>query len=189
MTSWVSRIAVAVLCAGFTIPAAAQTTPDPLRLSLECQQTAELMFRFTIQNVSPAPTAAVIGIIVGNDQKYWLNSLSLTVKRAGLPDTELKYVDPSVATIAGRVDPWLIALPAGASYSVVVPARYFLFGPKLLEKSLSTPAELQLRLTTQEVGEPNPDLIGLRFIRVWIGTLVSDRLQFPSQCHRTSALQ
>ena len=189
MTSWASRIAIAVLYAGFTIPTAAQMPPGPLRLSLACQQTHELAFRFAIQNVSTEPAAAVIGIILGNDRKYLPGPLSLTVRRAGVPDVHLQYVDLSVAAIAGRIDPWLITLPAGASYSVAVPARNFLPGPRLVEESFSAPAELQLQLTTQETGEPNPDLSGLRFIRVWIGTLVSDRLQFPGQCHRTSTVQ
>jgi hypothetical protein len=181
MANWASKIALAVLCAGLPIPASGQTNRQPLKLSLECQQKPEPMFRLSIKNVSTVPAAAVIGIVLGNDKHYMLTSLSLAVRRPGIADMILEYVDPSVPAVAGRIDPWLITLPAGASYSLVVPARNFLLHSKPLDKPFAAPAELQLRLTTEK-NEPNPDLKALAIIRVWIGTLVSDRLKFPGQC-------
>src|SRR5206468_1371974 len=107
----------------------AQPAPDPLRLMLECSQTSELTFRFTLQNVSQAPTAVVIGAILGNDKKYLLQDLGLVVRRGGVVDTLLEYVDPSVAGVAGRIDPWLVTLPPGSSYSITAPARHFAVPP------------------------------------------------------------
>ena len=181
MTRSALRIVLSLLCVGIAICAAAQTPGAPLRLSLECQQKPELAFRYTIHNVSNHPAAAVIGIVLANDKKYLPGPLHLTVRRAGMPDVDLTYVDPTGA-IAGRLDPWLVTLPASASYSAVVPARYFLALAENVNETFSAPATLQLRLTTQKVADLNPDMIGLQLIRVWIGTLVSDRLQFPRQC-------
>src|SRR4029077_13108081 len=96
----------------------------PLRLVLACSQASELMFRFTMQNVSATPTAAVIGTILANDKNY-IPTLELTVRRAGTPDVTLTYVDRTAVGVGGRLDPWLIALPVDASYSVTVPARNF----------------------------------------------------------------
>jgi hypothetical protein len=45
------------------------------------------------------------------------------------------------------------------------------------------PAELQLRLTTRETGKLISDLQGLSFVRVWVGTLTSDWIRFPGDCH------
>jgi hypothetical protein len=78
-----------------------------------------------------------------------------------------------------------VALPAGASYSVAVPARRFRSGSKLTEESFSQPANLRLRLTTREIGSLNPEIQGLAFINVWIGEVESELLRFPSQCSRT----
>ena len=103
MKSWVYGISLA-LYAGLAVPAAAQTGADPLRLALECTQASELTFRFTMQNVSTVPTAAVIGVILGNDRKYLPGNLELTVRRAGMADTNLSYVDLSVA-VAGSPRP------------------------------------------------------------------------------------
>ena len=177
-----SRAILTVLLAVFATTVAAQVPAQagPLRLVLECSQASELTFRFTVQNVSAAPTAAVIGTILGNDQKYLPDHLEMTVRRAGVSDTNLKYSVGGV--VGGRLDPWLVALPAGASYSVAVPARYFRLGTRLAQEPFVVPAELQLRLTTREVGKPQNDLQGLSFIHVWVGTLTSDWIQFPKDC-------
>jgi hypothetical protein len=141
-------IVAAVLYVLVAFPVAAQTT-DPLRLGLECLQAHELKFRFTIQNISKASTAAVIGSILGNDKRYLPGWLDLIVRRAGFPDVRLKYFDPTVPGVAGRLDLWLIQLPPDASYSVTVPAQNFVLTPSLAEWPFSAaPADLQMRLTT-----------------------------------------
>ena len=155
----------------------------PLRLFLACSQAPELTFRFTIQNVGTTPTAAVIGTILGNDKKYRPARLTLTVRRAGVPDGTLPYIDPTGAFVAGRLDPWLITLPADASYSVAVLAHNFGLGPLPTKESFSAPADLQLQLVTREVGETNHDMRGLSSIHVWVGTLTSDWVRFPGDCH------
>jgi hypothetical protein len=153
----------------------------PLRLVLACSQASELTVRFTIQNVSATPTAVVIGTILANDKKYLPVGLELTVRRAGIPDVTLTYVDPMV--VGGRLDPWLIALPPDASYSVAVPARKFRLTPHLTQEPFSAPADLQLHLTTREVGRANNDMQGISLIHVWVGTVTSDWVRFPSDCH------
>jgi hypothetical protein len=158
----------------------AQTAP--LRLLLACSQASELMFRFTMQNVSAMPTAAVIGSILANDQTY-ISMLELTVRRAGIPDVTLTYVDPIAVGVDGRLDPWLIALPANASYSVTVPARNFRLPPNLTKELFVAPADLQLHLATREVGRANLDMQGISLIHVWVGTLASDWVRFPGDCH------
>jgi hypothetical protein len=139
---------------------------DPLRLALGCSQAPEVTFRFTIQNVSAASSTVVIGAIFGNPKIYLPYRLELTVKRAGVSDTILTYVRPSPTRIGGRVDPWLIFLPSDASYSASVPARNFRLRPDQAMKPFSVPeleavlvdrpADIQLRLTTREMGESTP---------------------------------
>src|SRR5262249_42662674 len=102
--------------------------------------------------------------------------LELTIRRAGIPDVKLKYVDPMV--VGGRLDPWLIALPPDASYSVAVPARKFSLTPHLTEEPFSAPVDLQLPLATREVGRANSDLQAISLIHVWVGTLTSDWVRF-----------
>jgi len=149
---------------------------DPLQLSLACDQERELVFRFSLQNVSPNPTAAVIGSILGNDKKYLPGPLSFTLKRAGEADVNFDWFDPSVPGIAGRVDQWIITFPPGASYSAIVAI------PKGFRHLFTASAEVRVRLTTQKVRDLNGDMQGLQFIHVWVGSLASDWIRFPESC-------
>lgn len=157
----------------------------PLQLLLACSQASELTIRFTVHNVSTTPTAAVIGTILGNDKKYLPARLTLTVRRAGVPDATLPYIDPTGSFVAGRLDPWLITLPPDASYSVPVPAQNFRHTASLTKEPFSAPADLQLRLATREIDRTSTssDMQGLSLIHVWVGTLTSDWVRFPSDCH------
>src|SRR5262249_27694314 len=105
-----------VLLAVLSNPSAAQTAADPLRLGFECQHGAEDTFRFTIQNLDRDATTLVIGSILGNDQKYIPGRLILEVRHPGEPEVSLTYVDSTVPGVAGRIDPWVIGLPANATY-------------------------------------------------------------------------
>jgi hypothetical protein len=111
-----------------------------------------------------------------NDKKYLPGPLSFALKRAGEADVNFDWFDPSVAGIAGRVDPWLITLPPGASYSVVVTI------PKGFRHLFTSPAAIRIRLTTGAIRDVNSDMQGLQFIHVWSGTLTSDWIQFPASC-------
>ena len=73
-------------------------------------------------------------------------------------------------------------LPARASYSVLVPAQDFRSSPDLKPGDFTRPAKVQVKKPTQEIGNRNSDMEGLKFIHVWVGTLVSDLLDVPSQC-------
>jgi hypothetical protein len=162
-----------------------QSAAGPLQLLLECSQTSEVTFRVTLQNVSSSPTAVVIGMVLANDRKYLLKNLVLRVRREGAADTLLQYFDPSApAAIAGRVDPWLVTLPPGSSYSIPVLAKHFASPPTYTAETFSTPADVQLQLTTQEMATPNSDLQGLRLIHVWVGTLSSNWIAVPASCGR-----
>jgi hypothetical protein len=130
------------------------------------------------------PKAVVIGIVIGNDRKYWLKGLVATVRRDGAEPVDLEYADLSVGTIAGRTDPWIVQLPPGASYSMPVLTRYFSAVQRTRLGIFSQPAEVQLRLTTREMGPLNLDVPGLQFIRTWVGTLTSDWITVPRDCRR-----
>ena len=172
----ISRITWTVLFTAVAVGAAAQTNSKPLRLVLGCEEGSTPTFRLTVHNVSDAPAAAVIGMILANDKKYVPGPLSFTVSRPGVADINVDYFDPSVAGVAGRVDPWLIMLPPGAAYSAVISI------PKGLREWFSIPAEVRARFTTQRLGPLNGDVQGLQFIHVWVGVLTSDRVSFPNDC-------
>jgi hypothetical protein len=154
----------------------AEAQIDPLRLVVAC--TPDLTFQFTIQNVGTAPTAVVIGSILGNDKKYLPGKIRFTLRRPGAADTNFDYFDPSVPRVTGQIDPWLIPLPPSASYSIIVAI------PRGFRGEFSTSAAVTVHLTTHENEPINPDTKGLEFIHVWVGTLTSNAIRFPDDCTR-----
>ncbi len=175
-------VAIVVATTAAATLAPPQQTPAPLRLSLSCATSPALAFRLTVQNISSEPTAVVIGWILGNDKKYLLAPATLVVTRPGESDVTLTYFDVTVPGIGGRMDPWLVMLPAGASYSVLVPAGNFRSSPDLKQGDFTRPAKVQVHLPTKEIGNRNPDMEGLKFIHVWVGTLTTVWLDVPNQC-------
>jgi hypothetical protein len=145
-------------------------------LWLACQNESTLTFGLTLQNTAATPTAAVIGTILANDRKYLPDQVDFTISRPGAADISFRYFDPSAPAVAGRLDPWLIQLPPGASYSVRVSV------PRSAREIFATPGAIRVRLTTRELGRVSTFLQDLQFIHVWTGTLMSNSIAFPSDC-------
>jgi|SRR6267142_3557727 len=182
-----SRSARLFVCLGaivaFGSMAHAQTDGGPLQLTIACEDASEFLFRVTVENVGASPTAAIVGSILGNDRTYVPGPLTFTVSRPGVADSTIDY--PVVNHVGGRLDQWLIQLPAGASYSMVVPVPAgFRSIPMRFRDLLSMPAGVHVQLKTQEHHISSLDLQGQRFIRVWVGTLTSPRIRFPESCRR-----
>jgi hypothetical protein len=160
----------------------ARAQPEvPLRVLMACSRGQEMAFRVTIENVGATPVPVVLGGILGYHKKYFLGSTRLIVRRDPLPEQILNYVDPSIAAVAGRVDPWLVPLPPGGSYTIVLPARHFVSPGKHVADDFSSPARLRLELKTFEI-EPNVDTQGLQFVKPWIGTVTTDWIEVPQGC-------
>jgi hypothetical protein len=161
-----------------------------LGLTLECEQSPELTFRLSIRNISTVPASIMMGTVLGNDRTYMVQGLGLTIRRPGrrrsspgAVDQEGGYSDPSWPGVVGeRLDPWLVALPKGASYSLALPASHF--STQRSRETFSVPAEVRLQLQLAPLQTVNLDLEGRRFIKVWTGTLTSNWIQTPSDCRR-----
>jgi hypothetical protein len=145
-------------------------------LILARQKASTLTFGLTLQNTASVPTAAIIGTILGNDKKYLPDQVDFTISRPGAADVNFHYFDPSAPAVGGRLDPWLIQLPPGASYTIRVSV------PPSASDIFATPGAIRVRLTTRELGRVSSFLQDLQFIHVWIGTLTSNPIAFPSDC-------
>ena len=170
---------VAVIRAVGVVSLEAQADASPLRLILTCEKLPLPSLRLTLENVSDASTAAVIGAIIGNYRIYSPDGLLLTIRRPGDSDTSVGLTDRSVGAIGGRVDQWLLALPAGSAFSMTLPLRRF-----GAAEQLARPADIQLRLTTRSLSEKDlsSGLSDQRFIPLWMGDVTSNWLRFPDYC-------
>jgi hypothetical protein len=91
---------------------------------------------------------------------------------------------PGLRLWVDGLDPWLVALPKGASYSLALPASHFSMQGSRQTFSLPAEVRLQLQLAPWDKRDLNLDLEGLRFIIAWTGTLTSNWIQTPSDCFR-----
>jgi hypothetical protein len=177
MRRTIFQAAVAGLVLLHTSSALAQTAPLP-RLVLQCSQRTPLTLRLTVRNAGSEPTAVVIGGILANDRKYLLGSLAFVLHRDLDADATVQYVDPTFnGIVGGRVDDWLVALPPGSAYSVVLPMS------EALRRNFSQSANVSARLAALPHSEhSSSDLAGQRFVHLWTGTLVSESVRIPESC-------
>ena len=166
-----------------------QTTPapPPPAISLECQEAPSPIgaLRLTIRNEGVAPVGILLGRSLGNGEWYELRDLTLLVKRPGQDVEEFEYRSRGFPTgVAGRMDHWILTLPSESSYSMTLSPRDF-FSPRtsLSPTRLPSPAELSLRLLGRPVTyDLNPDMAGLRTMRLWTGTTTSNTVPVPTAC-------
>jgi hypothetical protein len=171
----IQGVLLVLLLAGLPASGAQSHAVQP-DLILACQKASTLTFDLTLQNTAPVPTAAIIGTILGNDRKYLPDQVDFTISRPGAADVNFHYFDPSAPAVGGRLDPWLIQLPPGASYTIRISV------PHRARDILATPGTVRVRLTTRELGRVSSFLQDLQFIHVWIGMLASNPIAFPCDC-------
>ena len=170
------RAFFAVLVVFTAFPSAALAQSDSVRLTLACDRATEPTFRFTFQNVGSAPTAIVIGSVLGNDRRYALGPLRFVLTHDSSPVTTFDYFD--VVAVGGRLDQWLIPLPVGATYTVPLAISNG-YRPQFVAAT-----SVRVSYTAPENRPHNPDVRGLQFIHVWSGILESNQISLSDACHQ-----
>ncbi len=144
----------------------------------------------SIDNVGNEDTAVMFGVALGNGGKYMVSALTL---QAALPDGQIKRFRYRPADypshIGGRMDAWIVPLPAGASYALRTSPSQFMAANQAggLGKRLTSwpdPAQLSFELLLQKPDSINSDMTGLKLFRVWKGVeaLTSNRIRIPGDC-------
>lgn len=143
--------------------------------------------RATVRNTGLEDTAIVLGITLANGKVYLPTSVTLRVRRPPSEDEEeLSYGHPEHAVFSGRLDPWVVPLPRGSSYTLSIPASHF-HSTKTPFKTLEIteqPLEMRLALDARPIGRVSNDMAGLRCLRLWAGTLASHAVRAPIDCSR-----
>jgi hypothetical protein len=166
------------LLLGLANPVAAAEQSPRIRLELQCRRTAELVA--TIHNEGTADTALIFGTVLGNGVKYTVDHLSLSIRTEGQPEYFRMYRPKHYpAVIGGSLDDWIMPLPVGSSFSLLLHASDF---EGWRSVTSLPPATLALRL---EVRGPSRSASGYaQFFRVWTDkdALVSNEIHVPNNC-------
>jgi hypothetical protein len=134
--------------------------------------------RITAQNVSDAPLLLPFGALIGS-QFYNFRFQIIVVASDGAEHRLIDAGSPGI--VGGRLDPLVVPLLPGSSYTVEIPLSRFavLDGSEKLETLLLKGCRLRVELdvhrpTCPLYGYPNPNMIPC-----WEGKLISSILRFP----------
>ena len=138
----------------------------------------------TLRNATPEHVSVVAGAVLGNDERLAFG-LSLRVRRAGATaPEEYVYSDPRYAGVGGRLVPWRLELPAGATAILDVKVSHFLSPTSGRRFDAAEPGVVSVRFRGQDTGSPWP---GLGLGRPWTGVVESDPIDMPRACEIASA--
>jgi len=163
-----------------------QPQRTPISVALACEDSQRMTV--TIRNGGTADTAVIFGVVLANGSKYLVDDMTMQVTTgSGRVVEQYKYHPRHYPSgIAGRVDDWIVPLPAGASYSLTLAAADFIVGANQERRDSFPPdALLSLRLPIRGPTEaPNLDVTGLRLFRVWTGStmLRSNDIAISERC-------
>jgi hypothetical protein len=172
-----------VILAAMLGPVQPQARETSIILVLACQDARRMTA--TIRNAGTEDTAVIPGVVLGNGRKYMVDRMALQARTGSGPAQQYHYHPYHYPSgVAGRVDDWILPLPAGGSFTLMLTAADFLSGTNPRPEDLPRNARLSLRLPLRRVATPNSDLAGLSYFRVWTGSgaLTSNEIATPGDC-------
>ena len=167
----------------FTIPCAAAdgwgTHVNGVRMGIAISGAPESEIRITAQNAGDQPLLVPFGALIGS--RFYDLRFQVVVSLSGGKERRAVYAGgPGI--VGGRVDPLVVPLVPGASYTVQIPLARFVIldGPENLETLVLKRCQMRLELDVQNpacplYGYPNPNTIPC-----WQGKVVSNILQLPN---------
>jgi len=149
---------------------------DPTNVS----QSKVPKFRVELRNAGEDDLILNLGIMLANGSKQYPKDIILIITDSEGKSRRFDLREPGL--IAGRLDPLIVPLPVGSTFSIPVdldkywPAASNEFEYKLKPGTYSLEAKFSGRAVTQQ--EANLDVKGIALMPYWIGTITSNRLRF-----------
>jgi hypothetical protein len=137
-------------------------------------------FRVELRNAAQKDLVVNLGMMLANGKMQYPNALVLILTDAQRKSRRLDLREPSA--IAGRVDPFVLPIPIGATFSIPVDLeKYWVaeskeFDYKLKPGTYSLEAQFTGRSVSQQ--EANLDVKGIALMPYWTGTVASNQLRF-----------
>jgi hypothetical protein len=170
----------------FSTPGRAHAPTDQRGLGLEatCRVASgsnQTEFHIVLRNDSGADTAVVVGFGLGNGHAYFPVGVSV---RSTTPAGEEKFSFSPVPPVwvGGRLDPWLVPLPTGATYSFSVPTTHFWNLESGIHRSARAHRPGCVGSAARHISGIRQE--GMRLWKVWIGELASTSIKLPADCER-----
>jgi hypothetical protein len=137
-------------------------------------------FRVELRNAAQKDLVVNLGMILANGRMQYPNAVILVLTDAQGKSRRLDLREPRA--IGGRVDPFVLPIPIGATFSIPVDLdKYWAaeskeFDYKLKPGTYSLEAQFTGRSVSQQ--EANLDVKGIALMPYWTGTVASNQLRF-----------
>jgi hypothetical protein len=137
-------------------------------------------FRVELRNAAKKDLVVNLGMMLANGKMQYPNAVVLILTDAQRKSRRLDLREPWA--IAGRVDPFVLPIPIGATFSIPVDLdKYWAaesknFDYKLKPGTYSLEAQFTGRSVSQQ--EANLDVKGIALMPYWTGTVASNQLRF-----------
>ncbi|MGB2626956.1 MAG: hypothetical protein WAK20_09210 [Candidatus Acidiferrum sp.] len=148
--------------------------------STEVGESKVPKFKVELQNVGEDDLILNLGIMLANGRKQYPKDIVLILTDSQGKARRLELREPFY--VAGRVDPLILPLQAGSTFSIAVDLEKYWaaasneFEYKLKPGTYFLEAQFSGRGLTQQ--EANLDVKGLALMPYWTGSITSNRLQF-----------
>ena len=182
-------IALLLFLVGSLHPGLAQSAASLVGPTLLLTSTPDLsVFRVELRNPSDQDLVLNVGIALANGAKQYTDAVVYTLRTPDGRVLHLESMEPGF--IAGRVDPLIIPLPAGATFSFLVNLKKYV-APKERIWQLDFPPgdyTLQAEYTGRAVrrSQVNLDVQGIALMPYWVGTVAATPVAFTVPSHGES---
>jgi hypothetical protein len=167
------------------IPQASSQPSQDLEVTMHLDTTAHIQsdlpkFRMELQNIGKRDLVLNLGITLSNGSKQYPDALVLIIIDPQGKARQFDLIGP--AAIAGRLDPLILPLPVGCTFSLPVDlGKYWAAQSKEFEYKFQRGTySIQARFTGKAVSqqEANLDVKGIALMPYWTGTVTSNQLPF-----------
>jgi hypothetical protein len=184
---------ISALCATFIGPGEAQKMEsNGLRISLVRVQPnlPNPLFAAELFNTGQEALVLNLGMMLGNGRKQYADAITLSLSDAKGNTIPLELMSPAI--LGGRVDPFVVPLPAGAVFTLPVNLASYISPKGHVGKMTLPRGRYQLTGSYTGVGVPiksaSLDMRGVSLMPYWIGTVRSEAVVFTIRIKRNIRL-
>lgn len=144
------------------------------------RETTEGCFRAELRNAGAQALVLNLGIMLGNGKTQYADRIHLLLTGSDGKRLHLDMLGP--AMVNGRVDPMVVPLPPGATFTLPIDLRNYIAPREKVGDLALDPGHYTLTAEYEGVGvsqaSANLDMKGIALMPYWIGDLDSPALPF-----------
>ena len=181
---FISLLTVLVTVVGQGLQSSGQTSQE-LKMTVRFDRAAgnqskASRFKVDLQNVGDHDLVLNLGFMLANGRRQYPDAIILTIIDPQGNARQFDLIGPGA--IAGRLDPLIVPLPTGSTFSLPVDLdKYWAAAPKDFDYKFQRGTySLEARFSGKTVSsqEANLDVKGIALMPYWTGTVTSNQLQF-----------